>query len=397
MRLVSLNLCGCFILRRLPDNICSLRALEVLNIYGCSSLQALPKDLGNIESLKVLNASVLRVSKIPDSIGRLSNLAELKLLCSKNLVTLPNSICNLRSLELLYISECEKLEEFPDQLGIITSLRKLDTRGATMLKTIPDISRLLNIVHLELTDCHQLWSIAELPHNLKRIKAAKCWSLKRLPDLSNLKQLEELDLKFCRSMERLPDLSNLKQLRKLELRDCSSIEILQNISNLKQLTRLDLANCTALTEIQGPEELTLDSLNLWNCVSLLSIPELATNVKCIDAFGCRSMQRLRNLSNLNLKNYRGLTEIIGLEELTSLRELYLTGCNSSLLAYTLTNRFFQVILISNSLKFCFVYFKISRFRYLKLPPILFLINNLNKFNYTLLDNNYQYAALIKLE
>lgn len=282
-RLVSLNLEFCSNLRSLPDSICSLRALEVLNIKCCTTLEALPIELGNIKSLKVLDASVLSVSKFPDSIGCLSNLVKLSIYQSQNIVTLPESIGNLRSLEFLNISFWEKLEEFPDQLGKMTSLKELHAFNVNLLKLLPDISQLSHLEDLDLRHCNNLLSISELPPNLERIEAG-----------------------YCRSMKRLPDLSNLKQLK-----------------------RLDLRNCKVLTEVQGLEEVTsLEYLNLSNCGSMERLPNLSN---------------LKQLEELELTNCNGLTEIIGLEELTSLRKLYLTGCNSSLLTYTLTKRFFQII------------------------------------------------------
>ncbi|WOG86613.1 hypothetical protein DCAR_0205830 [Daucus carota subsp. sativus] len=287
-RLVSLDLKHCGKLRSLPDCICSLRTLEVLDITCCISLDALPIELGNIGSLKKLDASVLSVLKLPDSIGHLSNLVRLSIYQCKNILTLPDSLGNLSSLEYLNISFWEKLEELPYILGKITSLRQLHAVCVNMLKMLPDISQLLNLEELDLRSCHHLLSISELPPNLKRIEAKGCRSLIRLPDLSTLKQLQRLDLGYCKVLTDIQGLEELTSLAYLNLTKCGSMERIPNLSNLKQLEELELTHCN------------------------------------------------------------GLTEIIGLEELTSLRKLYLTGCHASLLEYTLTRHFFQVYSISNS-------------------------------------------------
>lgn len=142
-KFVELSLSNSKNLKPLPDTICNLRALEVLCIGNCHSLEALPVEFGHIESLKELNAWGLTVLKLPDSIGHLGKLVALSLSNSKNLETLPNTICNLKSLEKLVLKYC----------------------------------------------CHLL-SIPKLPPNLKCIRADGCTSLQRLPNLSNLKELE---------------------------------------------------------------------------------------------------------------------------------------------------------------------------------------------------------------
>ncbi|KAL8090584.1 hypothetical protein AgCh_039871 [Apium graveolens] len=174
-RLVSLDLHGCVKLRSLPDTICNLRALEVLDIHDCTSLKALPTALGGIVSLKELNAEKLSVSNLPDSIGHLSKLVDLRLSYNKDLQTLPDTIYNLKSLEKLDIGYCSHLRD-----------------------------------------------IAKLPPNLKCISADGCTSIKDLPNLSNLKQLEELDLTDCISLKEIQGLEELTSIKRLYLEGCSS-------------------------------------------------------------------------------------------------------------------------------------------------------------------------------
>ncbi|KAL8090840.1 TMV resistance protein N-like [Apium graveolens] len=221
VRLVSLNLEFCYNLRSLPDSICSLRALEVLIITACTSLEALPTELGSIESLKELHAYGLNVSKLPDSIGRLSNLVKLDLSQNRNLETLPDSMCSLRSLEILDISYCVKLEELPE-LGMITSLRILRIMDNTMLRMLPDISQVSNIKNCDLYRCSNLLSISDLPPNLVYINATDCCSLKRIPNLCNLKHLKMLNLTNCSGLTEIQGLEELTSLRELHLAGCRS-------------------------------------------------------------------------------------------------------------------------------------------------------------------------------
>ncbi|XP_063943682.1 TMV resistance protein N-like isoform X2 [Daucus carota subsp. sativus] len=246
-KLVELNLRCSRYLQTLPHTFCDLKALEALDISDCSCLEALPTGLGNIQSLKELNAENLAVLELPDSVGGLSKLVWLRLSGNKNLETLPDTICNLRSLEILDISGCEKLEILPDQLCMITSLRELIAGGATLLKRFPyvasqitlslqkldfsewgltalpsSISKLPNLENLNLKDCRCLLSIAELPLNLKWIRADGCTSMERLPNLSNLKQLEYLNLEDCSGLTEIQGLKELTSITRLHLEGCNS-------------------------------------------------------------------------------------------------------------------------------------------------------------------------------
>ncbi|WOG95904.1 hypothetical protein DCAR_0415233 [Daucus carota subsp. sativus] len=241
--LVKLNLSSNLYIETLPDTFCNLRALEVLSIDNCRFLEALPIDFGNVESLTKLNAERLTILKLPDSIGNLGKLVELRLSYNFNLETLPDTICNLRSLEILDITRCEKLTTLPDQLWQLSSLRELEARGAIMLKNLPviessqtalslqmlnlsetpvtalpsGISQLSKLDYIDLTNCRQLWSIPRFPANVKQIWAAGCTSLKRLPNLSNLKQLEILELRHCTGLTEIQGLKELHSIKRLDL------------------------------------------------------------------------------------------------------------------------------------------------------------------------------------
>ncbi|KAL8090595.1 TMV resistance protein N-like [Apium graveolens] len=210
VRLVSLNLCGCVKLKNLPDTICNLKTMEVLCVADCNSLEALPKDLGGIESLKDLDVKGLTVSKLPDSIGRLSKLVELKLSFKEDLEYLSNTIGNLISLKHLAIFRCKNV-------GKVKRLRELTASGAAIFKNLP--IQFLNPGNRDHKDCRGLF-IAELPSSLKWIKAVGC--TEQLPNLSNLKQLEILELIDCSGLTTIQGLKELTSIRILCLGGCNS-------------------------------------------------------------------------------------------------------------------------------------------------------------------------------
>ncbi|XP_063943688.1 TMV resistance protein N isoform X3 [Daucus carota subsp. sativus] len=311
-RLVSLNLHGCVNLRSLQDSICNLRGLQCLNIGGCSRLEALPFELGNIESLTELKAWGLSVSEIPESIGRLSKLVELELNNNKSLEYLPDTICNLRSLEILDVNDCSSLEALPDWIGLLGKLVELRLSCNKNLETRPNT--ICNLRSLEILDI------------------SECEKLEILPDqLWKLTSLWELDARGVPLLKELPDI------------ELSQIPL--------ALQRLDLTG-SALTALPyGTSQLTnLEDLVLKGCDHLLSITELPPNLKRIMADDCSSLERLPNLSelkqlrNLHLAYCVGLPEIVGLDELPSLRELDLgrRSSASASLGNTFTKRLFQI-------------------------------------------------------
>ncbi|XP_074333532.1 TMV resistance protein N-like isoform X2 [Apium graveolens] len=225
--LINLNLHYNCNLETLPDTICNLRSIEILDI-GCTgqsemgSLKALPIELGNIESLKELKAGALGILKLPESIGHLSKLVKLDLGNNFNLENLPDSICNLRALKNLDIGGCTSLEVLPIDLGNLESLVELYA-GKLSISNFPEsIRHIRSLETLILADCCHLLNIAELPSNLKRIGLERCTSMDRLPNLSNMKQLEEIDLTGCSGLTEIQGLEELTSIKTLHMGGCNS-------------------------------------------------------------------------------------------------------------------------------------------------------------------------------
>ncbi|KAL8090834.1 disease resistance protein RML1A-like isoform X2 [Apium graveolens] len=391
--LVELNLGYNTNLETLPDSICHLRSLEILDISDCEKLEELPDQLGMItclRKLKLSNDTMLRV--LPD-ISRLLNIEGLNLDYCSNLLSISGLPLNLESISAQW---CKLLKRLPD-LSSLKHLKKLDLTNCEALKEIQGLEEvtsledlrlvycrsleilpnLNNVKHLgllypsptwmsekigglKLTGCGNLLSISELPSNLGWIDAVLCKSLRRIQDLSNLKQLKWLDLSNCEVLTELPGLEEVTSLQDLCLCNCRSLERLPNLCNLKHLKRFTLDPCEALEEIIGLEGLTsLEYLYLSNCGSMARLPNLCnlkhlkmlnltncealkeiqgleevTSLEDLRLDNCRSLKRLPNLCNLkhlkmlNLANCVALKEIQGLEEVTSLKDLHLDNCRS---------------------------------------------------------------------
>lgn len=83
--------------------------------------------------------------------------------------------------------------------------------------------------------------------SLKKMNLALSKDLKEIPNLSDAKDLEKLDLSGCTSLVSLPSsVKNLNKLRKLWMSGCLKLEILPNDVNLKSLEYLNLNECSVL-------------------------------------------------------------------------------------------------------------------------------------------------------
>ncbi|KAL8116960.1 TMV resistance protein N-like [Apium graveolens] len=377
--LVSLNLKGCENLRSLPDTICNSRALEVLCIEECTRLEALPVKLGNIKSLTELNACRISVPRLPDSIGYLSKLVMLRLDHNYKLEYLPSTICNLRELEVLSISHCTNLEALPVELRKLESLRELNAETIGVLKLPDSIGYLSKLVKLRLDQNYKLEYLPNTICNLRALEVLSindCTNVEALPvELGNMESLRELKargitisklpdsicnigsleilwIEDCNKLESLPDqLWKLTRLSSLDVRGATLLKELPNIDSSQtslSLTSMDLSETKITALPSGISQLSnLEELFLRDCGHLLSIAELPPNLTYFYAHNCTCLERL-NLSNakllqkLNLTDCSALTEILGLGELTSIIQIYLEGCHSSLPACTLTEPLFQI-------------------------------------------------------
>ncbi|KAG5574258.1 hypothetical protein H5410_054392 [Solanum commersonii] len=132
-----------------------------------------------------------------------------------NFEHLPQSISKLGALQLLYLTNCKRLTQLPEDIGSLSSLEKLRLSGNNFEHLPQSISELGALISLELSDCKRLT---------------------RTEDIGCLSSLKELHL--CgNNFEHLP----------------------QSISKLGALQLLYLTNCKK----------TLDPYPLWkSCVSV---------------------------------------------------------------------------------------------------------------------------------
>ncbi|KAK3006655.1 hypothetical protein RJ639_016760 [Escallonia herrerae] len=250
--LQHLLLCYCSCLAMLPD-LSSLRKLEVLDLSGCGALTDLQisnlhslrhlllsgclclnelRDLNSLQKLEVLDLSgCSALTKMEISFEQVSQLQRLDL--SETKIEYVPSLSNLGNLRQLSLKKCTELKVFPS-LGSLLKLEDLNLCGVSLNESQADF--LVNMIHLRTLDLSET-------------------SLKKLPSISNLINLEYLSLSKCPHMEMV----SLEALTKLEVLDLSGtpVRCLPSLENFSSLRQLLLGNCLKLEKFLHLEMLDL--------------------------------------------------------------------------------------------------------------------------------------------
>jgi Leucine-rich repeat (LRR) protein len=253
-------------------------------------LKSLPEAITHLIHLESLNPPRILSSPSYTLIGRMCWLTHLHL-PERNLKEFPNQLTLLIYLRFLDISR-NQLERLPKKIGQLTNLIELDA-SANKLKRLPkEMNNLTQMVTLE------LWGN----------------KLQSLPNLSNMTQLERLELS-ANDLIWVPTwIGQLTNLTELCLGSNRKIFCLPNeIGQLGQLRMLELQTNENLTSL--PSEIgllqNLTYLPLVGC-GLESLPEEIFNLPnqtAIDILDCRFLDNAEIVNNLKTRvkadNYQG--------------------------------------------------------------------------------------------
>lgn len=358
-------------LLELADSIGEIPGLQVLSLCD-SSMEKLPESIGKLKSLVKLNISSTNIIELPDSIGELKRL---KILGMRNckLRKLPKAIGMLEKLESLDASFCMFLEgEIPMEIGALSVLQELLLDGTRISEVPPTISQLCQLMRLGLRDCEELQQLPELPTSLAHLDI-KSTSLQRIPDLSNLSNLNFLQLSdygrrryvniphaplnACQDQD-LQCIGRLTRLSWLALDLSDGTMLPADFGTLTKLKMLELPGSTIKSlERIPPEVETLtcydfESTDGWSnlhtfkylsslkivrsCLTEIPLDELGQleNLHYLDVLECQFLERLPHLSSLRklqaltLYECPRLLEIQGVEQLKTLEKLYICYCLS---------------------------------------------------------------------
>ncbi|XP_042478786.1 disease resistance protein RPV1-like [Macadamia integrifolia] len=427
-RLIYFSLKDCGNLRNLPSSICELKSIENLILCGCSKLEKLPEELGNMRFLIELLVDKTAIQELPLSIGHLKNLKCLSLSGCKrstskdwnpffwfwsslrkvpdSITLLPTSVLGLSSLIILNVRNCNLLEgAIPSEIGSISSLQHLDMSDNKFHSLPTSISHLSQLKSLQLQNCTRLQFLPELPSSLEKLDASRCKSMERLANLGNLSSLQELDLsktflyslpgnighltrlqilrlQKCIRLKWLPELPS--SLEKFHAGSCTSLERLSNFERLTSLISLDISysNICTLPACLGRFS-QLQSLTINNCSRLQVLPELPSSLMYLSLEGCTGIEILSNVSNchnlphLLLYDCHKLAEIRGLENLKSIQDIRMNGCNNlpnnfkkSLIQALCGRGMFNMILPGSEVPDCFCHQNMGSSIFFEVPPLL---------------------------
>ncbi|KDP42428.1 hypothetical protein JCGZ_00225 [Jatropha curcas] len=228
-KLAQLDLEYCDSIRSLPSFL-QLENLEMLDLNGCRKLEECPELPCN---LRDLNLSKTEIKQLPSSIGNCSQLVELSL------------------------SECTELENLPNCIGQLQSLKKLDATGSG----------------INFKGCKGLtvWLLLSGLNSLQKLYLGN-GGISEIPEsIGSLVSLKELDLEG-NDFESIP--ASIKQLSHLETLRLDARKRLRYLPELPGTRSFSASNCTSLEFVSFssfPKAETYDrciELNFDNCIKL---------------------------------------------------------------------------------------------------------------------------------
>ncbi|KAL3739717.1 hypothetical protein ACJRO7_021048 [Eucalyptus globulus] len=217
-KLNVLDLSGCSELCVFP-NVLKSKNLEVLTLDNCTKFERFPDIPHKLKGLKELGLEGTAIEELPVSIENLVSLAEMDLGNCKNLVSLPSSIYKLPNIESLGLDDCTNLTAFPkyedsadphlkcglpnlswlslagcnmseveflENLSCLPSLTNLFLWGNNITSLPTSINKRHRLEQLEVSNCHQLQEVPELPPFLRILRADGCESLQKNGDFTSI-------------------------------------------------------------------------------------------------------------------------------------------------------------------------------------------------------------------
>ncbi|CAI0452320.1 unnamed protein product [Linum tenue] len=328
-KLKAINIANC-LLTKSPD-LSTCTSLEYINFMGSFTVDG-QFSIGKFKNLETLILKGIDITTLiigGGGIGKLRRLEEMQTLSfgSAHCMEIPRLPASLKRLSISYSSRVPNLAELKE-------LESLSYLWADNPWIPGDLWRLPNLK--ELTLRHSRFdgpllqaAAAALPTSLTRLLVESCPQLNELPSLVNLCNLTRLVL----SGIGVSEIRGLGELRALETMELCRLENLNNLNGLENLLLLktltlrnaplerlpSLANLNIrrwreLLEVKGLEGLvSLERLTMEGCTSIQQLPDLS---------------ELRNLETLDLQRCVELTEVEGVEGLESLRWLLLSECRS---------------------------------------------------------------------
>ncbi|GLT40151.1 hypothetical protein SLA2020_143060 [Shorea laevis] len=185
-----------------------------------------------------------------------------------------------------------------------------------MLHRIPDISGLLSLQQLNVYNCNKVTSLGDGDGSLTSLKQlfiTFCGKLERVL-VSGLSSLEKLVIRNCEVINSIGDiLSSSTCLKELYLDGCPKLQSIPNLEGLVSLKTVNISDCNGLGHLPSGLSSCTKKLRIWRCFNLVCIPG--------------ELKQLQSLVELGFEGCPKLQSIPNLEGLVSLKTVNITDCN----------------------------------------------------------------------
>ncbi|CAN1270356.1 Disease resistance protein L6 [Linum perenne] len=315
-KLKVINVRGCRGLNRIPD-FSQCTRLESIDLTGCLGLKG-ELNISNFRNLKVVRLQETDITLSGD-MGKLQKLQETD-------ITLAG---DMRKLQKLQEIKTGKLGWGAEEVPVLpTSLKRL----AISSPRVPNLLELKDLEELSFENCDEapeipgdIWQLQKL----KTLKMVNCNCEGSLLSTS----LTCLIIDWSRGLTRLPNLANLSNLMELRLIQFRASEI-HGLGKLRVLEALEISESMSLDHLHGLENLVhLKELTLKSC-GLQALPNLSNLIKLhkLVIVKCPLLYKIQDLGELKLSLLHLevsccdlLADLDGLESMENLKQLCIAG------------------------------------------------------------------------
>ena len=305
----------------------NLVEITLINCQGITTFDHL-RELPNLKALYLLDVfDSVGMSVIEDStydynsIRYLTQLETIKIYNSLNDIGFMKYLTNLTDIDL---EDCSNINDL-EPLRKLTKLKHLNLKQCIRITSLEPLKNLLHLQSLNISNYELLYHLIHLQTmeittlnpsiNLISLKKLhiRCENITSLEPLSNLVNIEYLDLQFCQNITSLEPLSNLINITylNLNLNSCSNINCLVSLSNLVNIEILYLYDCEKITSLEPLR-------------TLIKLTELCVTI-CSQIDNVDALQNLINLKELYLYRF---TKITNYEVLYSLQHIDILHINT---------------------------------------------------------------------
>ncbi|CAN1306147.1 Disease resistance protein L6 [Linum perenne] len=310
-RLKVLDLSDCCEMKKVPEFPESGSSIEILDLSSFSEGEEL--NIGKLRNLQVLDMQNSEIRKITGgTIGMLTRLRELNVEdCEcENLEQVLVDVEKLKCLKILRTTGHTKSSEKALAKRLLpASLKELST-----CSRVPDLSEMLELEKLTVLNCHEGLDIPE---------TNKWWQLSKLHFLRLRNTKINNNLRACANRFLLPS-----SLTELIINMGGEFVWLPNLANLGNLVELHIDKCDNLREIQGLEglkSLTTLYISGSQCLTHLDIASLLS-FKKVQELTIRHCPLLTSLTCSSHGDDQGRDLAVAVVD--SLEQLRISGCTS---------------------------------------------------------------------